>query len=279
VVTGQTSSDGYPLDSLGVKQLFPSGGKQRDWTAEWQTSRIGFGNTVPDGNTGASFRGGSSNRFVIGGGEMLIDSADKTNTPRYYIHRDNENVEFTAYFWIAESDYYGGSSTSKGPTLVVRSNHQNYKSSPCDARGYYTRFVPKEKKLRFLKEFYHGSSTKYGPPGGNWGPSKSAELDSFPWSQWVGLKFVVRNKPNGDVHLQLFMDFTDGADGGDWQLKHELTDSSTDLEEVFGCPHGSVFGEGSVAFIRADSMNPIKWKKASLREVEGFTTSAPSPWR
>jgi len=274
-----TSADGYPLDSFGIKQLFPSAGSHRDWMAEWQTPRTGFGNTSPDGTTGASFRGGSSNRFTISGGEMVMDSpSDRTNTPRYYIHRANENVELTAYFWVAEADYYGGSSTTKGPTLVVRSNHDQYKQLPCEARGYYMRLVPTERKFRFLKEFYHGSGTAYGPPGGNWGPSKSAQLPSFPWSQWVGVKFVVRTKSNGDVLLQTFMDLTDGADGGDWQLKHELLDSAADSEDVHGCPHGSVFGEGGVAFFRADSMNPIRWKRASLREVGAAGASQPAPW-
>jgi len=272
---GQKSPDGYPLDSFGVKELFPSGGSHRDWVAEWQTSRTGYGGVKPDGDTGATFRGGSSNRFVIGNGEMVMDNAgDRTNTPRYYIHKNNENVEFTAYFWVAESDYYGGNSYSKGPTLVVRSNHHLASdSSPCEARGYYMRFTPAERTLRFLKEKKHGGGqTKYSFV------SKGPKLSSFPWGQWVGLKFVVRTRPNGDVHLQVFMDLTDGADGGEWELQHERTDSVSDSENMYGCSHASVFGEGGVAFIRADSLNPIKWKKASLREVKAFSAAQPAPW-
>lgn len=255
------------LDGFGIKQLFPSGGRHRDWAAEWQTPRIGYGGVRADGNTGASFRGGSSNKFAIGGGEMTMENAgDKTNTPRYYIHQDNENVELTAYFWVAEDDYYGGSSNSKGPTLVVRSNHQAASdSTPCEARGYYLRFTPNEKTLRFLKEKYHGNGkTRYSFL------RKGSRHAAFPWSQWVGLKFVARTKSNGDVVLQAYMDLSDGADGGDWKLQVEYTDSASDSEDMFGCPHASTFGEGAVAFIRADSLNPIKWKKASLREVESF---------
>merc|ERR1712137_98716 len=135
---------------------------------------------------------------------MVMDSSSNSNTPRYYIHRDNENVEFTTYFWLDESAYYGGSSTSKGPTLVVRSNHHLYKEDPCQARSYYMRFSIVNKNLYLLKEKYHGSAgTKYTTLS-----PKGPEMASFPWSKWVGLKFVVRTLPSGDVKLQAFMDLT-----------------------------------------------------------------------
>eukprot|EP00931_Biecheleriopsis_adriatica_P102314 TRINITY_DN77301_c0_g1_i1.p2 TRINITY_DN77301_c0_g1~~TRINITY_DN77301_c0_g1_i1.p2 ORF type:complete len:204 (+),score=20.53 TRINITY_DN77301_c0_g1_i1:1478-2089(+) len=203
---------------------------------------------------------------------MTMDSDSDRNTPRYYIHTQNENVEFTAYFWLARSAYFGGSSTSTGPTLVVRSNHDLYKSDPCQARSYYMRFSVGNKNLYFLKEIRHGSSTKYS----TFSP-KGPSMASFPWGQWVGLKFVVRTLPSGDVKLQSFIDLSNGNDGGDWQQQLEVTDFASDAENTHGCPHASIYPDGGVAFIRADKMHPVKWKSATLREV-GNSTSNPSPW-
>uniref|UniRef100_A0A7S4V1R1 Apple domain-containing protein n=1 Tax=Alexandrium monilatum TaxID=311494 RepID=A0A7S4V1R1_9DINO len=272
--TAARTPDGYPVDAFGVKQLFPSDGSGRAWTAEWKTPRVGYGRTTPDGSTGASFRGGSSNRFVIGGGELVMDSSRNSNTPRYYIHRDHENVEFTAYFRLAQADYYGGTSKSKGPTLVIRSNHHLYKSQPCEARGYYMRFSVGNRNLYFLKEKYHGKGTKYTTL-----QPKGPALASFPWSRWVGLKFVARTLPSGDVRLQAFMDLSGGVGGGDWRLQLEHVDSASDSENMYGCPHASVFRTGAVAFIRADSMHPDKWKSASMREVAADSSSYPEPWQ
>jgi hypothetical protein len=49
---------------------------------------------------------------------------------------------------------------------------------------------------------------------------------SFPKDQWIGMKFVVFNiVGTNSVQLELYVDLTDGVNGGSWNLVHSFVDS------------------------------------------------------
>ena len=100
----------------------------------------------------------------------------------------------------------------------------------------------------------------------------------LPLNTWVGMKFVVYTIPNtSEVKLELYYDGTDGIDGGNWILIHEMIDSqgawlaSGGREVPAACtqvPNGSpVLGPRDDCILRSDN-SYVLWKKASVRRID-----------
>jgi len=164
-----------------------------------------------------------------------------------------ENTEITIYMMrISENQ----SLSYAGLNVNSRSEHQDSSEDPENGQSYGGRFTYFG-KTQFVKEVVHDSvyqnaDTKTYP----WNTSNG----QMPFNQWVGLKLVTYDLSNGDVKLELYMDLTDGLNGGDWKKVNEFIDDGTWEAPIFSEPATSIW-------IKNDGLGAAKYKNFSIREI------------
>lgn len=269
------------VDPFGIKTLYGSDSSKKasDWISNWTGSlrTISVAGLSDPQDPQTVMRGGGE--ITFGNGEAVF--YPQNPAPRLYINKKEsgsgfENVEFTVY---AKWEGSGYEQSYAGFTLMARTNHFLYESDGCNAAAYYTRIWKSDGRVSFQKEYFHGASTVYSS-------SRLTNLFSqFPKSQWIGMKYVVYTIPGTtSVQLEIYVDLTDGMDGGAWQLAHSFLDSKGVMPALAvvpsQCPIQSgdtVLGSRYSCILRSDG-GEIHWKKASIRHilVPGMT-SAPTP--
>jgi hypothetical protein len=242
-----TSTPATGLDVHGIKMLRPTIADGIVWTSNWTTAR-----TFTSGSFDPQdpwMRGTGSGTYKAGGGEMKISGS----TPRLYLRDPNNvrqwrDVEITTYFKRVADD----NTAYAGMVAVARTNHLP-DANRCDTRGYGAR-MRNDGKLDFAKETKHPTwvtaSTKT-----QW------STGGLPKNQWLGYKFLVYDLPTGNVKVELYLDTTDGLNGGTWQLINSYEDT------------GSTWGVGSQGC--AAGIDPtLRLTKASSRP--GSETGRPN---
>ena len=123
------------------------------------------------------------------------------------------------HFWISrladDGESYGGFVVGmrSGPL-----GHGSSHGSDCDGTTYYSR-LRNDGRWQFQKELRH-SATSVVRTFDVWPDGAPT-----PVGEWIGMKYVIYTNQNGHVHLQAWVDFTDGQNGGSWQLLGEYTDN------------------------------------------------------
>ena len=209
--------------------------------------------------------------------------------PRFHINGQREwasqkqfflNTEYTAYFMRNDA----GGKNYGGMVVGVRSGALGHGSSGgnnCDAYTYYARFR-NDGRWDFEKELKHPSSYYRSGSGiGKQDPLWGGE--SLPLNKWIGMKYIVYNKDESTVRLELYIDSTSGATPpGKWELVGVAEDAGLDWSgaeagaaKIEGCKdynglenaYDAILKGGGVVIMRTDNDHP-SYKFVSIREID-----------
>lgn len=269
-------------DLFGITRFYADADPQVQWDSRhWsqggeRSLAPGVGQRDPTDASGWSQMRGSGEPLlrILGDGRLRMSGGE----PRFYInpyagesdaaqHRFTQ-VEFTGYFrrLSAAGAAYGGL------VVGVRSGPQGHGSAggdDCDGTTYYSR-LRNDGQWQFEKELKH-PATAVVATRALW------DGDPLPQQQWIGLKYVVYTRADGSVRLQSWIDHTQGADGGDWELLGDYTDAGNWLQdadygavEAEGCAYDEnhiIAPGGGVVFLR-NSNGDAEYKWISVREIK-----------
>jgi hypothetical protein len=269
-------------DCFGITKLCKTIQSGREWASKWHLGNQRSYSFGPAGTTDPDliFRG--NGKYTIFGstgtnsGQMSVTGS----CPRIYVRNSNVsssklsttvakwgNVEITFY---ANTIDAGQSTSYAGIEAVAMTNHFPDEDL-CSTRGYGAK-INFDGRAEFEKECVHN--------GGN---KRVATVYPFlnngkmPIKQWIGMKYLCRSCENRTkCKLELFMDMTDGLNGGTWNKVTEFTDYdgwSSDQVSCCDIHKGKVLlppnmNENYSVYLRSDNLGQQLYKKFTIREIE-----------
>lgn len=273
--TIETPTPATNSTATSITMLYKIRSTGRTWFAKWNNA---VQRTLKSGQQDpfdAEFIArGNGTISLLGNGSALMAG----NSPRMYVYDPTKkkkwgNVEVTVYSKrISEITQR----SSQGIVIGARSEHQDATGkAPCLGKTYYARLLYDGRAV-FQKEIVHEELYSNNMPSEsnvmNWGTSDG----SMPKNMWIGLKYIVRTNADKSVTLAMYIDLTDGKNGGTWKKVAEYTDEGswplpdTDLNvaHLCGYPANTILSSPATSiFIRNDVVSKVEYKNFSIREI------------
>lgn len=268
------------VDKFGIREIYNLSIDGREWYSNWDNNHArtwdDSSNDPYDHEFITQYKGVGSWK-TDGHGILKISG----HTPRMYIIdpaqlKSWHNVEITIYGMRVSDDDVAYA----GIMAYARTNHM-IDTNECDTRGYAGRFTI-DGRIDFEKEIAHHASNGYVQKA-----TKHYWSEGMPKNIWIGYKFVIYDMKDGNIKLELWMDTTDGLNGGNWIKIDEFIDNGNNFGKgSSGCkpnisPYallnnsdkrsGSETGKPNLAvYFRSDDVGKdgLWYKKASIREIK-----------
>jgi hypothetical protein len=239
-----------PIDGWGISQLYPtlSGGPT------WQIQEVE--EPWDDGHFYYTAYDGTTVEYEDDG-VWFVDATSGTDDHGIRMHVDSpsgewKNTEITGYVQIVSgSDQF---------TIIGRHGPSYSDNGGCEAYGYYAA-TSVDGTVWFKKKLYHGT------PGYTKRIAQDESLDNI-GGDWIGVKFVLFDKPNGDVHLELWID---RDSNNQWRKVTEFDDTGSNVAVGGGDKCGrdaeASIPEGTRVSYRMDD-SEFRFSKLSVREIQ-----------
>ncbi len=260
-------------DDFGTRNLYPSAPQGRKWAARWneppRTLKVW---QVDPYDPEFQLRGSGHTLEIPGDGTARSSGA----LIRFYIGTPDKkwlNTEVTVYAMrVSEMGREPGSAGFDFQTRTgdghLEGPHRNEAGldRQCDghAYSYSLRF---DGRAVLQKELKHPTYTsQVTKPLWKGRP--------LPRNQWVGIKVITYDLPGGRVKQELWLDLTDGANGGTWKKVHEHLDTGgwgISPEVAATCRIAAdqrITTPEPLIILRNHGIREQRYKKATIREIQ-----------
>lgn len=234
------------IDIFGITEIYPTKNNGRTWHNKWGSNSVDMHYTSgqADKNDTEVFYHGNGGSFTIyGKSSARVGQAEMHGkTPRVYIRTNNKqgynsslglqkwgSCEITVYTYLTD---YKGESYGTGITAGCFTNHipdsfPPYSIGDFSSQAYYGKLYGNNGACCFKKEVGFPNTLTLGKTTYPFSNGGKMALNT-----WIGFKFVCRAYTNSiKAHMEIWMDLTNGANGGHWVLVNEI-DDVPDLTDI-----------------------------------------------
>jgi hypothetical protein len=253
------------VDCFGTRALYPSAPDGESWCLPADPARDARARAPTlIANGDGSFRVTSTQVrwevFTSGGSRTAQVVTDQgTLARRGYMQspRDWRNVEITMY--VRANHATDGTRNGPAHFELQARGARHTDAAPCEGTGYHLNtYVTGRVKLE--KELEHTAGYTTADP-------QVARATAPLTARWIGLKAVTRDRADGSVELEHWVD--DG--GGAWRRVLAAVDAGAwggGAPRCGGTPATVIAWGGPIVVLRWDEIDDVDVRAASVREIE-----------
>ncbi len=212
------------FDTFGTRKLHPTAPGGRTWAARWGAPSRTLREAQQDPyDPELQTRGANLTVTIPGDGRARLSG----ETVRIYLGAPDRtwlNTELTVYAMRVSEWHDAPTSTGFEFQFRTGDGHQSERETTGGGLDRHCLGHAYGASLRFDGRVILEKELKH--------PHYSPQVDRRHWGEqgpprntWLGLKVLVYNLPGGRVAQEIWLDLTDGRDGGTWRKVHEHVDA------------------------------------------------------